>query len=147
MPVGLPGMCLPIWRATICAPIDKLPVTRDPTTIVTVLPLKNSACASAEDGVQDRTNEPARMLAIDNRLTDSSPACWRQPALLTVKYKILLSAGSTERSEAHQGISWRASTVAQPMSRGGRYCSGCKYLFIASNTDGGWFIISSKPLL
>src|SRR5262245_56895240 len=50
MPVGLPGMCLPIWRATICAPIDRLPVPRDPITRVTVLPLKKSACAKADDG-------------------------------------------------------------------------------------------------
>src|SRR5262249_57470676 len=81
MPVGLPGMCLPMWRATICAPIDRLPVTRDPTTIVTVLPLKKSACPRAEDGVQDRASETARMLAIDNRLTVPSLACRDNPVL------------------------------------------------------------------
>src|SRR5258705_49015 len=43
-------MCLPMWRATIWAPIDRLPVTREPITSVTVLPRKKSACAKADDG-------------------------------------------------------------------------------------------------
>src|SRR6476661_6115467 len=74
MTVGLPGICAPKCRLTICAPMDRLPVMRAPITTVTVLPRKKSACAKADVCASPAIITPAKMRASKLLRMNSSPA-------------------------------------------------------------------------